>query len=343
MIVPLMMAGLAGCKEPCADGSVFVKLTMSGGAEGADSLDVALSVDNGTVEHRQVSRAPGRSSDSVTLAFPSGYPVNRLVMLTVAAFAGTTELAVATDEFDAARGCSVRSLTLDGSRDLAAGGDLSLPADGGTPSPPIFVGRSMQAALNTSQITLPPLQGVAAGDFLVLAAYAYTSTETLTSPVGWTPLTSVSAAQPYKVWWFTKVAVASEPPPPIVMSASVNELSAIVASYRGVRSTMPIDAQSDPPTNMSGAQSGTQLTMTATTPAASADGELASVWFVYGSGQGESFLSATPSLTKRADVGQLALYDEPAPRSTTTLQATATYTAGNTLNSASFVVDLATQ
>jgi hypothetical protein len=59
---------LAGCASlPCTHGTVFVALTFSGGAELADTLDLAVSIDGAPAIHKQVARTPGADSDTLAL------------------------------------------------------------------------------------------------------------------------------------------------------------------------------------------------------------------------------------------------------------------------------------
>ena len=135
----LLAIGGVGCAAPCQDGTVFVQLTLSGQAMAADSIGVALTVADQMPEYRMVGRSSSmRSSESLTLAFPGGYPVGRQLMLTVVALRNATILAVATDFFTAQPTCSTRALTLtaggtggpDGGVPDGGGGD----GDAGTPS-----------------------------------------------------------------------------------------------------------------------------------------------------------------------------------------------------------------
>jgi hypothetical protein len=125
----------SGCHAAsCADNQLLVQLSLVGGAERADTLDVTIAIDHGAAVARSAGRQPGRDSDAFAADFAAGYPEGHLITVAIVARAGGIKLASTRDEFVAEPRCTARSLTLDGSvSDASAatdGGDASVTADG---------------------------------------------------------------------------------------------------------------------------------------------------------------------------------------------------------------------
>jgi hypothetical protein len=125
-----LLAGGCPQSQPCRDGTLFVDLTLAGGAGAADRLSVTLQLDGQRFNDDDVIYA-GQSSYGLEVQFPSGYPTGQTVIVTVAARQGDVALASAmvTVRFDAA--CVRLPLTLSTpvAGDLSGGaGDLSAAA-----------------------------------------------------------------------------------------------------------------------------------------------------------------------------------------------------------------------
>jgi hypothetical protein len=113
---------LFGCGSlPCSSGTLFLNLSFLGAAQGADTLDLSIAIDGQLEGHRIVHRGSGQNDDSVSVDFASGYPAAHAIVVKVVALAAGSPLATAVDNFTAARGCTMRSLTLaDNTGDLAS-------------------------------------------------------------------------------------------------------------------------------------------------------------------------------------------------------------------------------
>jgi hypothetical protein len=127
----VVLALTLGCSNgPCRQGTLFLDLSLVGGAQNADTLDISLAIDGQPVGDRLVHRTSMRNSDSVVIVLPSPYPSGHAITLTLTALAVGTSLATTVDNFTAAHGCTARNLTLAGGASDLAGGtdDLALPS-----------------------------------------------------------------------------------------------------------------------------------------------------------------------------------------------------------------------
>jgi hypothetical protein len=96
---PILAAALlavAGCGSApqCATGTLLVEVTLAGPALAADTLDVAIVIDGGAAMKTSIAKPAGSAAGSIEVDFPSGYPSNRTVTVTVTARSGAVILAV---------------------------------------------------------------------------------------------------------------------------------------------------------------------------------------------------------------------------------------------------------
>jgi hypothetical protein len=118
---------LAGCHQTrtCKSGTMLIDLTLDGGAEQADELDVSVSFGTTTLSATG-AHSPGAARGTMELDFPS-YPANQSVSVTVTAFQSGTAIGSNTQSFAFDAGCTRGALTVSGNQivlDLA-GVDLT--------------------------------------------------------------------------------------------------------------------------------------------------------------------------------------------------------------------------
>jgi hypothetical protein len=108
----LLFLALSGCQSvrPCADGTLFLDLTVGGATTGATELRVDATIGTMTL-HSSVPYA-GQTSGGVALDFPGGYPADQLATVTVIAVQGTMVLAQGSASTTLGAHCTKLSLTL---------------------------------------------------------------------------------------------------------------------------------------------------------------------------------------------------------------------------------------
>ena len=122
-----------GCvaDRACKDGTVFVTITFEGGAAQADSLDVGLSLDGGSVEHETVSHTRGQVRSTLQVEFARGYPKASAFTVAIVATDSGTEVGRGSVTESLRANCHALSIavndasSVDGMADGAAGDDLA--------------------------------------------------------------------------------------------------------------------------------------------------------------------------------------------------------------------------
>ncbi|HEY2743376.1 MAG TPA: hypothetical protein VGL86_02080, partial [Polyangia bacterium] len=124
-----LVASLPACRvKDCRDGTLLVALTLEGAAASADSLEVSVTIGDGTPITHTVSTA-GHDGGNLEIEFPSGYPSGQSVVVSIAALSGGTVVGSDTAPAVSLGGkCQRVDLTISGS--IVGGGDGSV-GDGG--------------------------------------------------------------------------------------------------------------------------------------------------------------------------------------------------------------------
>jgi hypothetical protein len=207
----------------------------------------------------------------------------------VTAAKGTTPLASGSASTTLSESCARLAITL-----TAGGGEMVVGVSAAQPQ-----------STGTLSLTLPA--GTQAGDFLLLCLYANSSTVTAQLPGGWAPLSDVVSPQGFHVWWLTRTADAG-------LSSAVASFggsplaSAVMVAYRGVDASQPIDARSSPET-LTGTVSGAQIAFTAPSISPARANDRLADFFVYDSGDGDSWTQSPSGTTKLADTGSIGFFD----------------------------------
>src|SRR4051812_9949446 len=107
------LAMLAGCggTDACKQDTVFVSYHLPAEAAGADSIDIALTVADGSAQQQSVPRKSHGESGSTEIGFQS-YPNGRSFTLTLRARAGDAALATGTRTATATTGCTSIEVSL---------------------------------------------------------------------------------------------------------------------------------------------------------------------------------------------------------------------------------------
>ena len=127
-LVVLLVLMTAACSiDHCKQGTVFISYTLVGGAEAADTIDVMLTIADGSAQTKSVARKSGDASIEVDFG---RYPKGQSLAFTLIARAGSEVLASASQTSLAMPGCTAMSFKLDGSMNDLGSADLLL-GDGG--------------------------------------------------------------------------------------------------------------------------------------------------------------------------------------------------------------------
>jgi cysteine-rich repeat protein len=137
-LVALLIAGASACSgtNRCASNTVLLDLTLGGGAERADQLQITVSIDNGGAHNSMLPHQSGSQHGTVEVDFHGAYPAGHNALVVVNAMAAGNLLATASKSFTFDPRCSAIPLTLlgAGGNDLSTRGDLgaadfSIPPD----------------------------------------------------------------------------------------------------------------------------------------------------------------------------------------------------------------------
>ena len=124
-LLTLLFAAAAcnGVTRPCKKGTVLASVTFNGASVDADTLDVSVSVDDGTPRLTNIDHVVGAATGTIEITFPSGYPMSHEVRVFVVARNGGTAVANAAHRSrsiaPALRSCSTLG-------DPTTGGDVDL-------------------------------------------------------------------------------------------------------------------------------------------------------------------------------------------------------------------------
>jgi hypothetical protein len=181
-----------------------------------------------------------------------------------------------------------------------------IAGDGG--AAPVLVGASSVAPAATSSLAPLLPASTQAGDYLVLCIYANSSTLGATLPAGWTSLGELTSTRGFHVWWLARLADGSGAAPTTTFSGQAGIASAALVAVRGVDATNPVDAVTTPST-LSGTVAGQQITFTAPALTTTGGADHLLSFFVYDSGDGDTWPSPPTGFTKQIDTGSLAVFD----------------------------------
>ncbi len=120
-------SGTTACKK----GTAFLRFTLSGGAQAADTLDITLAIGAALPQTMSVP-TKGHTSGSVEIDFHS-YPAGQQLTLTVSALHAGQLLAASTQTLTASAGCTPVSVSLTAAgMDLSTGSDMTTMGDLGS-------------------------------------------------------------------------------------------------------------------------------------------------------------------------------------------------------------------
>ncbi len=142
VLVPaiVLFAACAPNVRPCAEGTLFVSVSLDAQTKQADRLQVQISVGSGAPMLTTLDHVVGKDQGSIEIQFPNGYPVGQTIHVTLIAVAGGSTLGQATFEATLTAGCGSAEIAIGSSvgPDLA-GTDIVLPIDLTPPSPDLLV------------------------------------------------------------------------------------------------------------------------------------------------------------------------------------------------------------
>jgi hypothetical protein len=195
----------------------------------------------------------------------------------------------------------------DGVGDACEQGDGG-SGDGGT-LPIMLVGARWLAPQTQSAVTLAAPSGVAAADVLLLCIYTGTAQVNLIAPSGYTALTNITDANAgFRVWWFTRVVGADNPDAQFGLDRSTTVAAALLA-YRSVRTSAPVDVSSMP-MRQDGVVSGNRITFTAPSVTTTVDNDRLVGFFIFDSGDSDSWTQMPAGASKLIDTGTLAVFEK---------------------------------
>ncbi len=123
----------------CKEGTLYVSVTLTGAAEGADQLVIDVALDAGTPRRTTLPNTAGLTQGGVQVEFPGGYPKGHAITITIEARQGGVTLATASGTSQLAGACESLAITVAGAplpdlrvaADLTGGPDLLPPPPDG--------------------------------------------------------------------------------------------------------------------------------------------------------------------------------------------------------------------